>query len=1093
MRLSVFFLLLFVAQTFATNTYSQETRLTFKMQGAKVIDILNKIENESQYYFLFNQKMVDVERQISLEVKNESIDKILTRIFENTNVSYLVKDRQIVLTTATNSYTNEPQQKSVSGKVTDSSGLPLPGVSVVIKGTTNGTITDAEGNYSLANVPTNAILQFSFVGMKTQEIAVGGKTSINISLADETIGIEEVVAVGYGTQKKVSTTSPISQMKGEEMARRPVTNAQQSLQGLAPGVTILDGGGVPGRSAATLRVRGITTLSGNNDPLILIDGIEQSMDDINPSDIDNVSILKDAASTAIYGSRAANGVVLVTTKRGKKDQVSITYSGYVAMQQANNKPEHMGLEDYLRYQNMAYTNVGMTAPYSEDLIKTWVSSDDRITYPLPNDWFNILYKDAPQFDQNLSFAGGSEKIQGRASIRWQEQNGIITSVFNKGKEARVNLDFNPTKKLKISADINYRQSYSRNSAPVGGTTSIWHYLYHGSQWAVPLYPDGTYGISKQGNSPLLYNDLGGYDKLNKGTLVTNLKLDYEIIPRLKFNGQYSLRSNNNAQKIFNNTLQIYDYATKKTLLKNVDKNMLNEIRENIEETTITTLLNYEKNFAKNQIKLLAGYSEIYNKQSYLKGYREYFYNNDIQSISMGSDNNKNITGYDSEWGLKSYFGRANYIYNEKYIFEANARWDGSSRFTGPNVYAFFPSVSGAWRISQENFWNKNSKIINDLKLRASWGKSGNQAIPLYEFYPALISASYTFSDKLAQGYLQKNMANADLTWETTTQTNIGFDSQWFNQKVTFNFDWYKKTTDGILLTLPIPGVIGLNPPKQNAGVVENKGVELMVSYKGKSKDWRWDVSGNLAYNKNEITSLAGTGPYITTSAVDPMTIRAEGLPIDANWGYKVDGFFQSAAEVNSYPTLFANTKPGDTKYVDLNNDGKITPADMTYLGNSFPNYTFGFTSTLAYKNFELFWQWQGAADVAVRLSGALSEMGNQEGFTHKLYTNNVWTPENTDARFPRPTKFSLNNVQTSEMLIHDGSYLRLKTLQLAYSLPKNLLAKTFIKSARFTISGTNLLTISKLNEWNLDPEFPSGRAAYYPQTSVYSLGFNFQF
>jgi len=1093
MRLSVFFLLLFVAQTFATNTYSQETRLTFKMQGAKVIDILNKIENESQYYFLFNQKMVDVERQISLEVKNESIDKILTRIFENTNVSYLVKDRQIVLTTATNSYTNEQQQKSVSGKVTDSSGLPLPGVSVVIKGTTNGTITDAEGNYSLANVPTNAVLQFSFVGMKTQEIAVGGKTSINISLADETIGIEEVVAVGYGTQKKVSTTSPISQMKGEEMARRPVTNAQQSLQGLAPGVTILDGGGVPGRSAATLRVRGITTLSGNNDPLILIDGIEQSMDDINPSDIDNVSILKDAASTAIYGSRAANGVVLVTTKRGKKDQVSITYSGYVAMQQANNKPEHMGLEDYLRYQNMAYTNVGMTAPYSEDLIKTWVSSDDRITYPLPNDWFNILYKDAPQFDQNLSFAGGSEKIQGRASIRWQEQNGIITSVFNKGKEARVNLDFNPTKKLKISADINYRQSYSRNSAPVGGTTSIWHYLYHGSQWAVPLYPDGTYGISKQGNSPLLYNDLGGYDKLNKGTLVTNLKLDYEIIPGLKFNGQYSLRSNNNAQKIFNNTLQIYDYATKKTLLKNVDKNMLNEIRENIEETTITTLLNYEKNFAKNQIKLLAGYSEIYNKQSYLKGYREYFYNNDIQSISMGSDNNKNITGYDSEWGLKSYFGRANYIYNEKYIFEANARWDGSSRFTGPNVYAFFPSVSGAWRISQENFWNKNSKIINDLKLRASWGKSGNQAIPLYEFYPALISASYTFSDKLAQGYLQKNMANADLTWETTTQTNIGFDSQWFNQKVTFNFDWYKKTTDGILLTLPIPGVIGLNPPKQNAGVVENKGVELMVSYKGKSKDWRWDVSGNLAYNKNEITSLAGTGPYITTSAVDPMTIRAEGLPIDANWGYKVDGFFQSAAEVNSYPTLFANTKPGDTKYVDLNNDGKITPADMTYLGNSFPNYTFGFTSTLAYKNFELFWQWQGAADVAVRLSGALSEMGNQEGFTHKLYTNNVWTPENTDARFPRPTKFSLNNVQTSEMLIHDGSYLRLKTLQLAYSLPKNLLAKTFIKSARFTISGTNLLTISKLNEWNLDPEFPSGRAAYYPQTSVYSLGFNFQF
>ena len=1092
MKLTTLLFFLALLQVSA-NSFSQ-TRLNLKFEKESLESVFSKIESNSDYSIFYKNDLIQDSKEITGEYKDASVNEILDQILKSANLSYTIKGKLIMIVPNAEpaKENNGQQQKPVSGKVTDSTGGPLPGVSVVVKGTTTGTITDGEGNYTLPNVPENATLQFSFVGMKGQEVPVGGKTTVNVKMEEETVGIEEVVAVGYGTQKKVSTTSPISQMKGEEMARRPVTNAQQSLQGLAPGVTILDGGGEPGRSAATLRVRGITTLSGNNNPLVLIDGIEQSMDDINPSDIDNVSILKDAASTAIYGSRAANGVVLVTTKRGKKDQLSITYSGYVAMQQANNKPEHMGLEDYLRYQDLAYSNVGMAAPYSEDLIKTWVSSDDRITYPLPNDWFNVMYKNAPQFDQNLSFAGGNEKIQGRASIRWQEQDGIITSVFNKGKEARVNLDFNPTKKLKISADLNYRFGYSRNSAPANNI-SIWHWFYHGSQWAVPRYPDGSYGISKQGNSPLLYNDMGGYDKLNKVTLVTNLKLEYEILPGLKFNGQYSLRGNNNSQKIFTNTLQIYDYATKTKLLKNVDKNTLNEIRENIAETTITTLLNYEKNFEKNQIKLLAGYSEIYNNQSYLKGYREYFYNNDIQSISMGSDNNKNITGNDSEWGLKSYFGRANYIYNDKYIFEANARWDGSSRFTGPNVYAFFPSVSGAWRISQENFWNKNSKIFSDLKLRASWGKSGNQAIPLYEFYPALISASYTFSDKLAQGYLQKNMANADLTWETTTQTNIGVDSQLFDQKVTFNFDWYKKTTEGILLTLPIPGVIGLNPPKQNAGVVENKGIELMIGYKGKSKNWKWDVSGNLAYNKNEIKSLAGTGPYITTSATDPMTIRAEGLPIDANWGYKVDGFFQTAAEVSSYPTLFANTKPGDTKYVDLNNDGKITPADMTYLGNSFPNYTFGFTSTLAYKNFELFWQWQGVADVGVRLSGALSEMGNQEGFTHKIYANNVWTPENPNARFPRPTKFSLNNVQSSEMLIQDGSYLRLKTLQLAYSLPKNLLGKTFIKSARFTLSGTNLLTFSKLNEWNLDPEFPSGRAAYYPQTSVYSLGFNFQF
>ncbi len=1093
MKLTLVISLVAVLQTWAAVSYSQTTTLSINLKNATVQAVLQQVEDQSEFYFLYSRSLIDVDRTVDVQLKNAKITEVLNTLFSGTDVDYKVDGRQIVLSRKSESSAFDmQQQKTVSGRVTDSSGSSLPGVSVVVKGTTNGTITDTDGNYSLSNIPENSTLQFSFVGMKLQEILVKGKTTISITLEEETIGIEEVVAIGYGVQKKVSSTSPISQMKGEEMARRPIANTQQSLQGLAPGVTIVDGGGVPGRSAATLRVRGITTLSGNNDPLILVDGIEQRLDDINPSDIDNVSILKDAASTAIYGSRAANGVVLVTTKRGAKDQITINYSGYVAMQEANNTPEHMGIEDYMRYQNLAYTNVGMQPLFTEEQIQTRVNATDRIQYPLPNVWFDELYKKAPLFDQNLSISGGSDKVQGRASVRWQEQNGIVSSVFNKVNEARANLDFNPYSKLKLSVDLNYRQNYSRNGAAVNGS-SLWHYMYHGSQWAVPRYPDGTYGISKQGNSPLLYNDLSGYDKLNKGMLVANLKLDFEILPHLKFNGQYSLRDNNNVQKVFNNTIQVYDYTDKTKLLKNVDKNSLTENREDIIETTLTTLLNYERNIAKNQIKFLAGYSEIYNKLNYISGYREYFYNNDIQSISMGSDNNKNITGYDNEWGLKSFFGRMNYIYGDKYIFEANARWDGSSRFTGSNVFAFFPSVSGAWRISQEDFWNKDSRVLSELKLRASWGKSGNQAIPLYEFYPALLSSSYTFSDKLAQGYGQENMSNADLTWETTTQTNIGIDSQFFNQKVTLSFDWYKKTTDGILLTLPIPGVIGLNAPKQNAGVIENKGIELMIGFKGKKKELSWDLSGNIAYNKNEVISLAGTGPYITTSAVDPMTIRAEGLPIDAHWGYLVDGFFQTAEEVAGYPTLFANTKPGDTKYVDRNKDGKITPDDMTYLGNSFPNYTFGLTSTLRYKNFELFWQWQGAADVDIRLSGALSEMGNQEGFTHLLYTNNVWTVDNQNARFPRPTKFSLNNVQTSEMLIYDGSYLRLKTLQFGYNVPKNVLAKTFIKTARFTLSATNLLTFSKLNEWNLDPEFPSGRAAYYPQTSVYSLGFNFQF
>ncbi|MCC8134172.1 MAG: TonB-dependent receptor [Tannerellaceae bacterium] len=337
------------------------------------------------------------------------------------------------------------------------------------------------------------------------------------------------------------------------------------------------------------------------------------------------------------------------------------------------------------------------------------------------------------------------------------------------------------------------------------------------------------------------------------------------------------------------------------------------------------------------------------------------------------------------------------------------------------------------------------------------------------------------------------MSNKDLTWETTTQTDIGLDLYASKSRLGITLDYYNKVTDGILLALPIPGVIGLEPPLQNAGSVLNRGVELMLTWRDSFREVSYSVTGNLAVNKNKIQDLAGSGPYKTTSSTDPMTIRAEGLPIDSHWGYLTGGLFQTQEEVDHYPTLFENTKPGDVKYLDLNGDGKITPEDMTYLGNTFPKYTFGLNGTVSWKGFELYMQWQGAADVDVRLTGALIEMGNQEGFTHEIYAGNVWTPENPDARFPRPVKFDLRNVHSSDRVIFDGSYLRLKTLQLAYTIPQHIFRRFYVNRARVSLTGTNLLTFSALNEWNLDPEIPSGRASYYPQTSVYSLGINLEF
>jgi TonB-linked SusC/RagA family outer membrane protein len=1068
-------------------------------KNASLADVFADIESKTDFVFTFDKKDPFLKERFSKPVGTTTVANLLKDISRTSRLVFQQINNNISVRRQKAEEKAEPPTVmisdaiDVSGRVISSSdGLGIPGVNILVKGTGTGTVTDVDGNYTI-DVPNDEdVLVFSSIGYILQEVPVNGRAVIDVTLEEDLQSLDEVVVVGYGTQRKVSTTSPVSQISGDDLVRRPINNVQQTLQGLAPGVTILDQGGYPGRATATVRVRGITTL-GNNNPLVLIDGVEQRLDDINPNDIESISILKDAASTAIYGSRAANGVLLVTTKRGSKEEgLNVVYSGYVGLRNKNNNPEHMEVGDYMRLQNIAYTNAGSDPLYTEEQIQNWVTSDDRITHPLANNWFNNkdLIKTGLQIDQNLSVSGGGEKVQGRASLRWQDNEGIVSSVTNEISEARANLDFTPYEVLKLSADLNYRQNYS--TAPL---SNPFQFMFHAGQWVVPKYPDGTYGLSRQNQSPLVFNDLHGTDKLNRDFLTGNLKLELDLLPGLKFTGQYSLRATNDVQKIFNNAYTIYAYEDKTRIRKEIEKNSLREIRDNSKETTLTTLLNYDYTLDRHVLNLLAGYSEISNQGNYLNGYREFFFNNQVQSISMGSDENKDITGYDSEWGLQSFFTRANYIFADKYIFEVNARWDGSSRFTGSNVYAFFPSVSGAWRITEEDFWNTDNEFLNEFKIRASWGKSGNQAIPLYEFYPALTRAPYAFSNRLVEGYLQTDMANPDLTWETTTQTNIGFDAEFLNHKLTLGMDWYKKRTDGILLQLPIPAVIGLNPPQQNAGIVDNEGFEIEVGYRNRGSRVSYDIAGNVGYNANKIISLAGTGPYInTTSAWTPVYIKEEGYPIDTHYGYQIDGLFQTQEEVDNYPNLFSNTKPGDTKYIDLNNDGQITPDDMTHLGNSFPAYTFGLNSTLTFKNFEFFWHWQGAADFSERIDGALGEFGNQEGFTHKILTDNYWTEDNREARFPRPVKFDLRNVHSSELLVIDASYFRLKMLQIGYNLPASLLANNFLNTAKVTLSGTDLVTFSRLSkDWNLDPEAGSRRGNYYPQTSVYSLGFVFQF
>ncbi|SEW53849.1 SusC/RagA family TonB-linked outer membrane protein [Chitinophaga arvensicola] len=993
------------------------------------------------------------------------------------------------------------QAGKTTGQVKSGKGEQLPGINIQVKHSGKGTVTDAQGRFTIAVSPNDTLL-LSGIGYKKQTVPVNGRDFLELRLQDDETALGEVVVVGYGTQKKSDLTNAVAQIKGADITRRPVSNIQQALQGLAPGVTVLDRGGAPGVSNATIRVRGITTFNinssstsgydlGKNDALVIVDGIEQRMQDINPEDIESLSVLKDAASTAIYGSRATNGVILITTKRAKAGKVTVNYNGYYAWQKSVNKPEMMDIESYMREQVVAYTNAGVAVParFSETSIQQYVNATDRLKYPMPNTWFNTMLKTAPQQSHTLSVAGGNEVVKTRMSVRYQDQQGIVNNYSDNLSEVRLNADYTPlNSRVHIGGDINYRNN--SNQKP---TVEPFNNMFHGSLWAVPKYPDGTYGLSTQGNNPLMFDEIGGLSKQGIDYFTGSVKGDVELLKGLRFSTQLGARIMYTQQKNFTNAYTNTDKNT--NITKTVTNNSLTEVRNTLKEYTWNNLLTYDRTFGKHDLKALAGYSQIDNKQTFLSAYRERFYNNDITSIGQGAnDGTKSNSGSDAEYGLRSYFGRINYAYAGKYLLEVNGRYDGSSRFAGDKRYSFFPSFSAGWRIAQEQFFAPLQHIVNDLKLRGSYGKTGNQSVDLYSYYDALTATSYTFNGVPVAGYRQTTLANTDLGWESTTQLDLGLDASFLDRRLNVTADYYRKLTSDILLNLDIPATVGLNAPPQNAGSVENKGLEITVNYSSKQTgNFRYNIGANFSLNENMVTDLKGTGPYITGSDIDPRYIIKKGLPINTLWGYQTDGLFQTADEISKYPTLASNTRPGDVKYVDRNGDGKIDANDMTNIGLSFPKYTFGLNAGFQYKEFELNLLIQGAAKVDTRLSGALAEMGNQEGFTHEIYANNYWTPEHTDARFPRPIKYDLRNVATSDRLVIDGSYLRLKNIQLAYHLPEAISKRALISRSTVYVSATNLLTFSKLNEWNLDPEAESGRAVYYPQTSLFTVGLNLQF
>lgn len=1095
MKWSVFFFFLGVIQVFAVESYSQQTRLSLKFSKTSLERVLDAIENKSEFYFLYNQDIVNTKRIVDVDVKEQKIDDVLNALFNGTNIKYTISDRQIVLTNNENVsgiVGLSSQSVKVTGKVTDTSGSPLPGVSVVVKGSTNGTITDVNGSYSIANIPENAILQFSFVGMKSQEIAVAGKTVIHVKLEEESFGIEEVVAVGYGTQKKVNLTGSISSMSAKELDSRPITQTSQALAGLASGVSVLQNSGRPGNDGATIRIRGMGTfnLTGQgNEPLVLIDGLAGNINDVEPSNIQSVSVLKDAASAAIYGNRAANGVILIETKRGQKGKLQISYNNYIGWQKVTELPEFLESWEYATYKNIAAPN-----SYTADQIAKYKDGSDPDNYPNVPHLKNLLNSGSGfQTNHNVSFMGGDEKNSYLLSLGYLSQDGLVAENTYSRYNLGLNFDSQIKKNLNLKANLTgYSQNTDEPRASYGDVQSMIGFAVREAPIYAGKKSDGTYG-HQDDFSPEAWLASESFTN-NKGkNFMGGMELSWELIKGLTLSGKAGYKYYTYTNQSYNATF-IFDAS------KTVGPNSLSVTSGDNSLVTLQSLLRYTKTIDKHNISALAGFSQEEYREDWITASRDKFPNNSLYELNAGASGNMQNSGSGSSWGLRSYFGRINYDFSGKYLFEANARYDGTSRFPSSGRWGLFPSLSAGWRVSEESFIKDNISWINNLKLRASWGKLGNQNISNYPYQNVLsLGQNYTFGGTLASGIALTKLANANITWETTQVNDIGLDLSVLNDKLSMVFDYFDKTTSDILYPKSVSSVLGLSTSEYNAGEVKNTGFEVMLNYHTSIGKVNISVSPNFSYVKNKVTKLAdgklqdiGKGLFV-------------GQPIGAIYGYVADGIFKDAADVTSYPTQPIAGQPGVIRFKDISGpdgvpDGKVDATyDRKVIGSTTPKYYYGATISADYKGFDLSILLQGLGGFERQMGSYMAFAFYNSGQIQRWQADGAWTEANPDpnAVYPKLTNLNMGseNVQSSTFWNRNASFLRLKNLQVGYTIPKNVIQKIKLNNLRIFYSGQNLLSFNHFyTGW--DPEMyqaTGDQPNFYPITAVHTFGLNVKF
>ena len=1089
------------------SVYSQNTKLNIDVRETSVREVFKLIESQTEFRFFFNDDFSDLNRKVTIDAKEKGVEDILQNILMDSDVSYRVLDNNLIVIAPVSEL---KQGISISGTITDESGEPIPGVNITIKGTLTGVISDIGGKYSITAPNRDAVLQYSFIGYIPQEVTIGDRNSIDILLAEDVREIEEVVVVGYGTARKGDLTGSISSVQGDKLTSRSTQHLSTALQGQISGVQVTRNSGQPGASA-TVRVRGITTLS-NNDPLVIVDGVPSSLNDVLANDVETMTVLKDAASASIYGSRAAAGVILITTKRAKERQFTFDYNYEYGIDRPTAKPKNGNVIDWMNMQNEVKWNDGASDPYSmysQQTIDSWLSNNATDPWHYPNtNWVDLILKKTTSHQQHsVSVSGGTEKLLTKFTFNYQKGDGYYDFRSYERFAGRVNNDYRINSWLRANIDIDF--SKSEAISPAVGT--IMDYAYQASPYYTATWADGRYADAKDGFNPLGLLKQGGTRNENYYKFGGKAQLDITPLDGLTLTAIYAPRFAFTNEKRFARAAPLY-YENGTSIFTEWNKSTyLEEKRNNNNSSTFQFYANYQNKWGDHSLNAMAGYEGYSYQWEDLGAARRNYLLNTYPYLNIGPEDYQYNSGKAGHNAYESAFARLIYSYKNKYIIQGNVRTDGSSRFAKDFRWGTFYSGSAGWVMSEESWFKDNINAVNYLKLRGSIGQLGNERIGSEFPYQAAISFGnsymYNKSDQSVtalQNAAQVYYAFENITWETTTTYGLGLDITLLNNRLRFTGDWYHKKTADMLLELGFPSYAGFSAPQQNAGDMYTNGWDIEIGWSDTMGDFWYNVSANLSDYRSKMGYL---GNRRTMHADDHENIDfrykyyEEGSYYNEWFMYKSAGLFQTDADLvdasgNKYPTLTANDKAGNIKYVDVDNSGTINADDKRGMGNSLPEYIYGGNISMGWKRFDFNLSFQGVGHQRVRFNSHwIQPLRAQHGAVPSLLIGNHWSQHNTpeqnlSAKYPRVTFTNTTNTYaTSDYWLFNGAYFRVKNITLGYTLPSELMNKVKIKDLRCYFSIYDLPAISKYPKgW--DPEV--GATSDFISTS-FIFGVNVKF